>query len=158
MTHVRQQIRENAASELDAAIPEFKEVATTRLYAYREESLPSLNVVTLPEESEVMTMGTQLVDGMQKRVMQRTLTLMTEIYVSVLSDDDKIDDEMDRLSVEVEKVMESTLLSGAASDISLAQTEYTVDAEGEVPVGVIILAWQVIYRTYEGDPETSVGG
>ena len=156
MTHVRQQIRDQAVVELTAAIPEFLTVESTRLYSYREKQLPALNVVTDNEVSQPGTLGGPTAGSMAKRLMERQLSLQTEIYCSVLDLPDTIDAEMDRLAAEVEKVLENTLLNDLAFDIALTNSVPEVDAEGEIPVGIYTLTWRVNYHTLEGDPETSV--
>ena len=91
---------------------------------------------------------------MQQRAMNRQLTMQTEIYATATAE--TVDDELDRLAVEVEKVMEATLLNDLAQNIMLSATTVEIDSDGEIPVGIMTLTWTVMYRTIEGDPETSV--
>ena len=155
MSHARQQIRDQLVVELGALVPTtFQSVHSTRLYTFREDQLPALNVYSQGEESEAATMGAALGSaGSNRRNMTRVLLLATECYLSVT---DNIDDAMDDLAVPVETVVQDTLLNNLVADISLASTTFEIDSAGEVPVAVITMVWQIIYRTLEGEPEVAV--
>ena len=104
-----------------------------------------------------MTMGAALGSAgtLQRRLLRRGVSLVTEIYCTSTTDEE-VEDEMDRLAAEVEKVLQDTLLNQLAQDVTLVSSDPLIDSEGEIPVGINTLTWRVIYRTLEGDPETSV--
>ena len=154
MSHVRTQIRDQMIVELDVLEPTvFKSVQATRLYAYREDQLPALNIYQQGEESEPLTMGGALDGSMQKRLMRRGLLMATECYVATTTD---LDDIMDEMAAPIEAILGNTLLNDLIQDISLTTTSFEIDSGGETPVGVLTMIWLIVYRTYEGAPEVSV--
>jgi hypothetical protein len=155
MSHVRQQIRDEVVEELSSLDPiPFQSVHSTRLYNFRVDQLPALNVYSQGEESEAATMGAALgSNGSNRRNMTRVLLLATECYLSVTDD---IDDAMDALAVPVETVLQDTLLDDLVADVQLTTTTFEIDSTGEVPVAVLTLVWRIVYRTLEGEPEVSV--
>jgi hypothetical protein len=155
MSHVRQQIRDEVVTELSSLDPiPFQSVHSTRLYNFRVDQLPALNVYSQGEESEAATMGAALgSNGSNRRNMTRVLLLATECYLSVTDD---IDDAMDALAVPVETVLQDTLLDDLVADVQLTTTTFEIDSAGEVPVAVLTLVWRIVYRTLEGEPEVSV--
>jgi hypothetical protein len=154
MSHVRQQIRDQAVVELSTLAPAvFKSVRATRLYAYREDQLPALNLYNQGEESEPSTMGGALDSSVQRRHMIRVLSMATECYLTATDD---IDDAMDTLAAAVEGILEATLLTDLIADISLGATTFEIDSGGEVPIAVLTMVWRIVYRTLEGEPEVSV--
>ena len=79
--------------------------------------------------------------------------MATECYLAATDD---IDDAMDALAVPIEDILENTLLNNLAFDISLQATTFEIDSTGEVPIAVLTMVWQVLYRTLEGQPEVAV--
>ena len=127
---------------------------STRLYSFRENQLPAVNVYMGPEESEASTMGGKMgAPNMTQRLMFRTVPLMVEVYVAAV---EQVDDVLDQAAVQIENVLGNTLLDGLAREITLIGTTPEIDANGEVPVGVLSMTWNVIYQTLEGQPEVSV--
>ena len=148
MSHVRQQIRDQAVTEL-SAITTFSQVKSTRVYQWRKTNLPACNVFTEEEESEPIVMNRP-----GQRKVQRDLMMMVEIYATATAD--TVDDALDDLIVEVEGILGNSTLGGLAYDVALRKTETDYDGEGDVPVGVASLTWSVQYFTLEGDPETAL--
>jgi hypothetical protein len=148
VAHVRQQIRDQAVTEL-SAIATFSQVKSTRVYQWRKTNLPACNVFTEEEESEPLHMSSK-----GQRKVQRDLILMVEIYAT--ADAATVDDTLDDLITEVELILGNSTLNGLAYDVSLRKTETDYDGEGDVPVGVASLTWLARYFTLEGDPETAL--
>jgi len=149
MSHLRQQIRDQAVLEL-SAIPEFVDsVSSTRVLNLRKEQLPYCNVFSDSEESEIRDIASQ-----GSRILLRNLTLSVEVYDTGTADD--IDDKLDQYASDIEKVLGNSTLNKLAYDVSLSSTDFSFDAESETPTGVITLFWSVQYQTTEGDPEVAV--
>lgn len=147
MSHIRQQIREQAVLELQAIVPFNNQVFSTRLMKFRMEDLPACNVYAESEEDEAITIA-----GQGARLLQRELVLAVEIY-DVQKED--IDNQLDDLAVEVEKLLGNSTLNNLAFDVQLASTSFSFDTDAETPTGILTLFWSVQYHTTEGDPETA---
>ena len=151
MSHLRTQIRKQIVSELAVLAPlTVESVESTRMYAFREDQLPAINVYVASEDSEITTLGGKLNSSMAQRLMLRTLTFPVTVYLSATAD---VDDAMDGIAVEVEKILGNSLLNNLVQATELTSTVPTIDAEGEVPVGVLTMNWTVLYQTVEGEPE-----
>lgn len=148
MSHVRTQIRNQAVTELLAGTTAFgSSIFSTRLYNFRNSNLPACNVYAGEESAEVATMGPG-----NSRIISRTLELLVDCYL----EDSALDDGLDDLAVEVEKVLGATTFNRLAFDVSLINTSFDMDSNGEKPVGICTLSWQVKYHVVESDPETAM--
>ena len=147
MAHVRQQIRERAASTLGSLTTTGSRVYQSRVYPLGSNNLPGLLIYTKSEDSMPETMGTS-------RLIMRTLSLVVEGYVKQVSD---FDDKVDLICSEVETAMAGDItLNGLAKDSFLESTEINYDAEGDQPVGVCSMTYSVRYANAEADPDTAV--
>ena len=147
MAHVRQQIRERAASTLGSLTTTGSRVYQSRIYPLGSNNLPGLLIYTKSEDSMPETMGTS-------RLIMRNLSLVVEGYVKQVSD---FDDKVDLICSEVETAMAGDItLNGLAKDSFLESTEINYDAEGEKPVGVCSMTYSVTYANAEADPDTAV--
>lgn len=154
MSHLRTQIRKQIVSELSVLAPVTVEsVESTRMYSLREDQLPAINVYVASEESEITTMGGKQIGAVAKRLMLRTLNFPVIVYLSAAAD---VDDAMDGIAVEIEKILGNSLLNDLVQAVELTSTVPTIDAEGEVPIGVLTMNWTVLYQTVEGEPELNV--
>lgn len=147
MAHVRQQIRERAASTLGSLTTTGSRVYQSRVYPLGSNNLPGLLIFTKSEDSMPETMGTS-------RLIMRTLSLVVEGYVKQVSD---FDDKVDLICSEVETAMAGDItLNGLAKDSFLESTEINYDAEGDQPAGVCSMTYSVRYANAEADPDTAV--
>ena len=147
MAHVRQQIRERAASTLGSLTTTGSRVYESRVYPLGSNNLPGLLIYTKSEDSMPETMGTS-------RLIMRNLSLVVEGYVKQVSD---FDDNVDLICSEVETAMAGDItLNGLAKDSFLESTEINYDAEGDQPVGVCAMTYSVKYANAEADPDTAV--
>jgi len=147
MAHIRQQIRERAASTLGSLTTTGSRVYQSRVYPLGSNNLPGLLIYTKSEDSMPETMGTS-------RLIMRNLSLVVEGYVKQVSD---FDDKVDLICSEVETAMAGDItLNGLAKDSFLESTEINYDAEGDQPVGVCAMTYSVRYANAEADPDTAV--
>jgi hypothetical protein len=79
---------------------------------------------------------------------------MLEVFVKAVSD---TDDTIDQICVEVEEAMAGdTELNGLAKDSYLVSTSINYIGEGDQPMAVASLNYEVEYQVQESDPETAI--
>lgn len=135
--HPRQSIREAVVALLkDAQTAAGDAVYPTREVPWRSVELPGIAVYCLEEASERL--------GSEGNLDRR---LVLAIHaVAQLSEG--VDDEIDALSLQVEKAMASDpALRGTALFSHLAATEISVDETTSRPTGAVRLAYEVRYHT-----------
>lgn len=147
MSHVRQQLRERAATTLTGLSTTGTKVYQSRVYPLGAANLPGLLIYTKSEDSEAVTMS-------GARTLLRNLSLVIEGYVKAVSN---YDDTVDTIAKEVETAMGNDVtLNGLAKNSYLESTEIQYDGEGEKPVAVVSLTYSVEYMTKENAPQTAV--
>ena len=147
MSHVRQQLRERAATTLTGLTTTGSKVYQSRVYPLGAANLPGLLIYTKSEDSEIVTMS-------GARTLLRNLSLVIEGYVKAVSN---YDDTVDTIAKEVETAMGNDVtLNGLAKNSYLESTEIEYDGEGEKPVAVVSLTYTVEYMTKENAPQTAV--
>lgn len=147
MSHVRQQLRERAATTLTGLTTTGSKVYQSRVYPLGSANLPGLLIYTKSEDSEAVTMS-------GARTLLRNLSLVIEGYVKAVSN---YDDTVDTIAKEVETAMGNDVtLNGLAKNSYLESTEIEYDGEGEKPVAVVSLTYTVEYMTIENAPQTAV--
>lgn len=147
MSHVRQQLRERAATTLTGLSTTGSKVFQSRIYPLGNSNLPGLLIYTKSEDSEAVTMS-------GARTLLRNLSLVIEGYVKAVSN---YDDTVDTIAKEVETAMGNDVtLNGLAKNSYLESTEIQYDGEGEKPVAVVSLTYSVEYMTKENAPQTAV--
>ena len=147
MSHVRQQLRERAATTLTGLSTTGSKVYQSRVYPLGAANLPGLLIYTKSEDSEIVTMS-------GARTLLRCLSLVIEGYVKAVSN---YDDTVDTIAKEVETAMGNDVtLNGLAKNSYLESTEIEYDGEGEKPVAVVSLTYTVEYMTIENAPQTAV--
>lgn len=147
MSHVRQQLRERAATTLTGLSTTGSKVYQSRIYPLGNSNLPGLLIYTKSEDSEAVTMT-------GARTLLRNLSLVIEGYVKAVSN---YDDTVDTIAKEVETAMGNDVtLNGLAKNSYLESTEIQYDGEGEKPVAVVSLTYSVEYMTKENAPQTAV--
>ena len=147
MAHVRQQIRERAATTLGALTTTGSRVYQSRIYPLGSNNLPGLLIYTKSEDSQPETMGTT-------RTLLRNLSLVVEGYVKQVSN---FDDKVDLICSEVETAMSGDItLNNLAKNSYLESTEINYNDEGDQPLGTCVLTYMVEYMTAEDDPDSAV--
>ena len=147
MSHVRQQLRERAATTLTGLTTTGSKVYQSRIYPLGSANLPGLLIYTKSEDSEAVTMS-------GARTVLRNLSLVIEGYVKAVSN---YDDTVDTIAKEVETAMGNDVtLNGLAKNSFLESTQIEYDGEGEKPVAVVSLTYTVEYMTIENAPQTAV--
>jgi len=147
VSHVRQQLRERAATTLTGLTTTGSKVYQSRVYPLSAANLPGLLIYTKSEDSEIVTMS-------GARTLLRNLSLVIEGYVKAVSN---YDDTVDTIAKEVETAMGNDVtLNGLAKNSYLESTEIEYDGEGEKPVAVVSLTYTVEYMTKENAPQTAV--
>lgn len=145
--HVRQQIREQFASQITGLATTGSNVFQSRFYNLEAGNLPAIIVYTKDETIEPSTLGSN-------RVMNRTLFLTAEIYVkSVTNADDTIDDICKEVEVAISA---DPTLGGLAKDCYIEEMEATLNGEGDRPVIVGLLTFNVNYHTREQSPDSAL--
>ena len=146
MAHVRQQLRERAATTLTGLTTTGSRVYQSRIYPLGAANLPGLLIYTKSEASEPETIGSA-------RTVLRNLSLVVDGYVKAVSN---FDDLVDTISAEVETALGNDVtLNSLAKNTYLESTDID-DGEGDQPVAVVSLTYVVQYATIENAPQTAV--
>ena len=144
MTHQRKTIRDAVITTLTGLSTTGSRVFNSRVYPNGESKLPCLNVFTLSEAVEL--------DSVKSTI--RSLELVVEGFASANSN---IENTLDTIATEVEEALGSdTSLSNTCQSHNITNTEITLANEGSLPIGVVRLVFNVIYRTTQADVETQI--
>jgi hypothetical protein len=109
--------------------------------------LPGLLVFTNSETSEPDQMGAQ-------PELARELTLTIEGYAKGTAN---TDDTLDTISKEVETALAAdTKINGLAKDIFLTGTDIQLSGEGDQPIGIVTMTFDVQYRTANNAPDVAL--
>jgi len=145
--HVRQQIREQIGSTLTGLTTTGTRVYQSRIYPLQVDLSPTLLIYTKSETSEPIVIGSS-------RTVMRILTVVIEAYVKATTNSD---DTIDTITKEVEIALAAdTTLNGLAKDCYLESTEIDYNGEGEQPIGVASLNFNVSYITAENAPDVAL--
>ena len=144
--HVRQQIRERVGTVLTGLTTTGSNVYQSRVYPLSTSNLPGLLIYTLSETSEPDTMGVQ-------QGVERLLTLAVEGYAKATAN---LDDTLDTICKEVETAIAGdTKLNNLARNAFLTSTEIQLNGDGEQPIGVATMTFEVNYRTINNAPDVA---
>ena len=144
MAHQRKTIRDAVITSLTGLTTTGSRVFNSRVYPNEESKLPCLNVFTLSEAVEL--------DSVKSTI--RSLELVVEGFASANSN---IENTLDTIATEVEEALGSdTSLSNTCQSHNITNTEITLSNEGSLPIGVVRLVFNVIYRTTQADVETQI--
>lgn len=147
--HVRQQIREAAATALTGLVTTGTNVKQSRVYPLQDADLPGLRIFTTEEESEPATLGRG-----SSRGFERNLNLMVEGVTKATAN---LDDTLDLIAKEVEVALAADVtLGGKCRDLWLSGTEIDLGGDGEKPLGIIKMTFRVDYFTTQGAPDVSI--
>ncbi len=142
MSHVREQIRSSVEGLMETVTP-------GKVFGFAHpltpDAMPGVCVywTTEPADASSAPMG----------ATERRLRLMTDIYVEGV----EVDDEADAIALTVEQQMfaDESVGGRAIGVLSAGSTISRVDTTA-VRHTVLKLAWDIIYRTKDGDPEHGI--
>tara|TARA_A100000171_G_C2118400_1_gene139244 strand:+ start:366 stop:797 length:432 start_codon:yes stop_codon:yes gene_type:complete len=141
MAHKRQSIRERVASTLTGLTTTGSNVFQSRVYPIENTKLPCLLIYTREETSEPLTTN-------PPRAIEKILSLVVEGYVKANSN---FDDTIDTICEEVEEALfTDRLINDLALDSFLINTDISYNAEGDNPLGIVVMTFQITYHHTEG--------
>lgn len=144
--HVRQQIREAAATLLSGLTTTSTRVYQNRLHPLADANLPCLLVNTDSEEIEPLTMHST-------PDLDRTLELQVRGVAKAVSN---LDDTLDTIAKEVEVVLgASSVMPTLCKTVRLTGLKVDLEDGKESPVGIITLTYRVNYITASNAPDTA---
>ncbi len=144
MAHLRQQIRERVATTLTGLTTTGSNVFQSRVYPLENTKLPCLLIYTREESSEPLDMG-------PPRTIEKRLSLVVEGYVKANSN---YDDTIDTITKEVETALYGDrLINNLAKDSFLVSTDISFNGEGDNPLGIVVMTFEIPYHHTEGSLE-----
>ena len=144
MAHLRQQIRERVATTLTGLTTTGSNVFQSRVYPLENTKLPCLLIYTREESSEPLDMG-------PPRTIEKILSLVVEGYVKANSN---YDDTIDTITKEVETALYGDrLINNLAKDSFLVTTDISFNGEGDNPLGIVVMTFEIPYHHTEGSLE-----
>jgi esterase/lipase superfamily enzyme len=144
MAHVRTQIRDAFKAVLVAALDADYDVFASRKYKLNMVDRPMVDMRFASVDITAQTMGDL-----------RTHTGSLFIRVQRMATGDDIDDLLDQDEVNVTAAIEAVDWSSLLEeDPELKAVSWADDADGEVPIGMIVLRYDIEYRIAKNDPET----
>ena len=144
MAHVRTQIRDAFKAALTDALEADYDVFASRKYKLNMVDRPMVDMRFASVDITAQTMGDL-----------RTHTGSLFIRVQRMATGDDIDDLLDQDEVNVTAAIEAVDWSPLLEeDPELKAVSWADDADGEVPVGMIVLRYDIEYRIAKNDPET----
>lgn len=148
MAHVRQQIREAAATAVAGLATTGARVFQSRIRPLAESELPCLRIDT---DDEVIAEMSPVAGGPMARELRLTVTGLALATSN-------LDDTLDTIAAEVEVVMLATsqTLGGKAKAIQLRGLSVEIDDSLQKPVGAIRMEFAITYITAKGSPSTAL--
>lgn len=145
MAHVRQQIREAAATALTGLTTSGSRVYQSRVHPLDAASLPCLLVNT--DDEDVTSLKISSPDMLDRRL---TLTVRAVARAS-----SNLDDTLDTMVSEVEVALGATTLSGKVKTLTLDGIGIETE-QGDKPVGIASMKFSATYMTAANAPETAI--
>lgn len=146
-THARTQIRERVTTLLNGNTSAGNKVYESRIYPIDNNNLPAILIYTKQEQINEYSIS-------KPRTQFRELNLVIEIY---LKSENDIDSQVDSICLEIEKIISNdSTLNGLAKDVVLTNTDINFSDEGEKPIVMANLNYNVTYTVKEHQPETIV--
>lgn len=144
MAHVRTQIRQAFKDALIDALDDDYDVFASRKYKLNMVERPMIDMRFNSVEINAQTMGDL-----------RTHSGRLFIRVQRMATGDEMDDLLDQDEVNVTAAIEAVDWSSLLEEEpELKEVVWADDAEGEVPIGMIVLRYDIEYRIAKNDPET----
>ena len=143
--HVRQQLRERAATTVTSLTTTGARVFQGRVYPLTQAEMPGLLVYTNDE----------VVDG-RTLSPPRTLDRRVQLVVEGRARGADVEDVLDTIAKEVEvAVYNDRTLNSLARDTALQRTEVTLTGQGDQAHGSVRLAFEVTYMARENAPDVA---
>ena len=146
MSHVRQQIREAAATLLTGLTTTGARVYQSRIYTLRDPDLPCLLIST--DDEQVVSTGIAI-NAIQDRSLKLTVRCVSKLVSN-------LDDLLDTMLAEVETALGNQELGGKCENIILESITVEMNDELEKPVGIATATFNVSYFTATGSPSTAL--
>lgn len=144
MAHVRTQIRQAFKDALIDALDDEYDVFASRKYKLNLVERPMIDMRFNSVDISAQTMGDL-----------RTHSGRLFIRVQRMATGDDMDDLLDQDEVNVTAAIEAVDWSSLLEEEpELKEVSWADDAEGEVPIGMIVLRYDIEYRIAKNDPET----
>jgi hypothetical protein len=144
MAHFRQQIRERVATTLTGLTTTGSNVFQSRVYPLENTKLPCLLIYTREESSQPLAMN-------PPRSIEKVLQLVVEAYVKANTN---YDDTIDTICQEVEEALfTNRLINNLAKDSFLVSTEINYNGDGDNPLGIVVMTFEIAYHHTEGTLE-----
>ncbi len=145
MSHVRTQIRQAFLTALENALGADYDIYASRKYKLNSQPRAMIDMRFTSEDIAPTSMG-----------KLRTHKASLHVRVQRMATGVEIDDLLDRDEVNVNAAIEATDWSSLLEqDPELVQVTWSDDADGEIPIGMIVLRYDFEYRIAKDDPETA---
>lgn len=145
MAHVRQQIREAAATAVTGLTTTSTRVYQSRIHPLADANLPCLLVNTDDEQAEIASFG-------MAPLLHRRLELSIRCVQKVTAN---LDDSLDTMLSEVETALGNTTLGGLVKSLEPGSISIEMES-GDKPVGIATIRYTVSYMTAQNAPNTAI--
>jgi hypothetical protein len=147
MSHVRKQLREAIAALVTGLSTTGSRVFQSRVYPLQESELPALLVSTESEANEYLTVH-------KPRMQKKTISVLIKAVAKAVSD---FDDTLDEMCREVEEALATNQsIGGLAKALRLTGTNIALDGNGEQPVGVASISFDIEIFCFENTPDVAI--
>ena len=147
MAHARTTIRQAIVTLLTGATAAGNNVFDSRVYPVDANSLPGIIVYSNNEATDTDTIS-------PPRSQTRVVSISVEVYAKVTSN---VETVVDDLAVEIEQLIGAdSTIGGVCKDTVLESTEISLTGEGEKPLAVLTLTFEILYRVKENSPQTII--
>jgi hypothetical protein len=143
---VRKQIRAAAVTALGGLTTTGAHVFDSRVYPMQDAQLPALRIDTADEQVAISSMGAG-------RLQEHMLELIVQACVK---ENDNYRDTIDTIIGEVEIAIAANQGIGGAKYVQLKSINVAVAGEGEKPVAVATLTFEVFFITALGAPTVAL--
>lgn len=148
MTHARKQIRDAVYNALNGLATTGSNAFKTNVHPIGEDQMPALTIHMLPEASDLLSRGSS---GTK---LKRVVDLDVGIYVKRVTG---YDDLLDQIAVEVEEALQSdATVRSLVKFIYPKETQISLSGEGDKPLIIGVLTFELEYHTMVNDVETIV--
>jgi hypothetical protein len=144
--HIRKQIRAAAVTALTGLTTTSTRVYNSRVYPLQDAQLPGLRIDTADEQVQISSMGVG-------RLQERTLDLVVQACVK---ENTTYNATIDTIIKEVEIALAANQGIGGAKYVQLKSISVANAGEGEKPVSVATMVFEVFYITALGAPDVAL--
>lgn len=144
--HIRKQIRAAAVTALTGLTTTGSRVYDSRVYPMQDAQLPGLRIDTADEQIAIGSMGVG-------RLHERSLDLVVQACVK---ENTTYNDTIDTIIKEVEVAIAANQGIGGAKYVQLKSINVANAGEGEKPVAVATMTFEVFYITALGAPDVAL--